>query len=84
VQPAAIDYRAAGPEIAWVGDESGVANVRRVLSRRGTVPVTIRFLDPVDPVEAGERKALAVLCRTSIIDALGRPSAPSGGSADRI
>jgi lyso-ornithine lipid O-acyltransferase len=84
VQPAAIDYGKAGPDLAWVGNEAGLANVKRVLSRRGTVPVTIRFLDPLEPDEAGERKALAARSRQAIVDALGRAPGPSGGGADSL
>lgn len=70
VQPIAIDYGHAGREIAWMGDEPAAANAKRVLSRRGTALVTIRFLDPVDPAAVGERKALAALTRDRIVAAL--------------
>jgi 1-acyl-sn-glycerol-3-phosphate acyltransferase len=66
----ALDYGQAGPEIAWVGDEPAAANGRRVLSRRGTVQVTLRFLPPIDPTTAGDRKALAERCRREIVAAL--------------
>jgi 1-acyl-sn-glycerol-3-phosphate acyltransferase len=79
VQPVALDYGAAANDLAWVGDESGLANVRKVLTRRGTTPVMVRFLAPVDP-EAGDRKALARAARDEIVEALG----PSGGPADRL
>jgi 1-acyl-sn-glycerol-3-phosphate acyltransferase len=70
VQPVALDYGQAGPEIAWVGEEPAAANGRRVLSRRGTVQVTLRFLPPIDPTTAGDRKALAERCRREIVAAL--------------
>lgn len=76
VQPVAIDYGAAGPDIAWVGDEGAGANAKRLLSRRGTIPATLRFLDPIDPAAAGDRKTLAERSRAAIVDALGA-SAPS-------
>jgi lyso-ornithine lipid O-acyltransferase len=84
VQPAAIDYGEAGRDIAWVGREAGLDNVKRVLKRRGTVPVTIRFLEPMDPSDAGDRKALAVRSREAVVAALGRAHAPSGAAADRL
>ncbi|MGQ0590821.1 MAG: lysophospholipid acyltransferase family protein, partial [Sphingosinicella sp.] len=59
VQPVALDYGALAREIAWTGDEGSGANAMRVLSRRGTIPLTISFLAPVDPHEAGDRKTLA-------------------------
>ena len=70
VQPVAIDYGDAAEEIAWVGDEAAGANATRVLSRPGTIPVVLRFLAPVDPHAAGERKALAAASRAEIVDAL--------------
>jgi 1-acyl-sn-glycerol-3-phosphate acyltransferase len=91
VQPVALDYGPAGHDLAWIGDEAGLANVRRVLSRPGTTPVTLHFLAPVDPA-GGDRKALAAAARAEIVEALGipqredgaRPLAPSGAAADRL
>jgi 1-acyl-sn-glycerol-3-phosphate acyltransferase len=71
VQPVAIDYGAAVHDIAWVGDEPAAANARRVLSRRGTIPVRVSFLAPVDPVAAGDRKALASAAQAEVEAALG-------------
>jgi 1-acyl-sn-glycerol-3-phosphate acyltransferase len=79
VQPVALDYGAAAHDLAWVGDEPGLANLRKVLSRRGTAPVTLHFLAPVDPA-TGDRKTLAAQARAEIVEALG----PSGGGADRL
>lgn len=76
VQPVAIDYGAAGGEIAWTGEEKAGANVKRVLSRRGTAEVSLHFLEPLDPADYGDRKALAEASRAAILAALG-PSAPS-------
>jgi 1-acyl-sn-glycerol-3-phosphate acyltransferase len=72
VQPVALDYGAAAHDLAWVGDEPGLDNVRRVLARRGTTPVTVRFLAPVDPA-SGDRKALAAAARAEIVEALDTP-----------
>lgn len=83
VQPVALDYGAASHDLAWIGDEAGLANVRKVLARRGTTPVTVHFLAPVDPA-TGDRKALARAARDEIAEALGNPPAPSGGGADRL
>lgn len=79
VQPIALDYGSAAHDLAWIGDEAGLANVRKVLTRRGTVPVTLHFLAPVDPA-SGDRKALAIAARAEIVDAL----APSGAGTDRL
>jgi 1-acyl-sn-glycerol-3-phosphate acyltransferase len=79
VQPIALDYGAASHHLAWIGEETGLANVRKVLARRGTVPIVLHFLAPVDPAN-GDRKALAAAARREIIEALG----PSGPAADRL
>jgi 1-acyl-sn-glycerol-3-phosphate acyltransferase len=72
VQPVALDYGVAAHDLAWVGDEAGLANVKKVLTRRATTLVTVQFLAPVDP-RAGDRKALARAARDEIIEALGTP-----------
>ncbi|MEA3064933.1 MAG: lyso-ornithine lipid O-acyltransferase [Sphingomonadales bacterium] len=79
VQPIALDYGAAAHDLAWIGVETGLANVRKVLARRGTTPVVLQFLVPVDPA-TGDRKALAAAARAEIVEAL----APSGSAADRL
>ena len=70
VQPVAIDYGGIAEEIAWIGEEPAGANARRVVSRRGTIPVVLRFLEPVDPHEAGNRKVLAARAQEEVIGAL--------------
>jgi lyso-ornithine lipid O-acyltransferase len=79
VQPVALDYGSAAHDLAWIGEEAGLDNVRKVLSRRGTAEVILYFLAPVDPA-SGDRKALARAARDEIVEALG----PSGGEADRL
>jgi len=71
VQPVLIDYGAATSDIAWVGDEPGAANARRILSRRGGMAATITFLDPFDPADHPGRKAVAAEARTRMTAALG-------------
>jgi 1-acyl-sn-glycerol-3-phosphate acyltransferase len=66
VQPVWIDYGTAAADIAWIGDESGLVNVRKVLSRSGTFPVTLHMLDPFDPGVVGNRKAIAAEARARI------------------
>ena len=72
VQPIALDYGTAAHDLAWIGDESGLANVRKVLARRGSTPVELHFLAPVDPA-SGDRKALASAARAEIVEALEAP-----------
>jgi 1-acyl-sn-glycerol-3-phosphate acyltransferase len=67
VRPAAIDYGSAATEISWF-EEAGAQNVLRVLGRRGTLPVTVRLLDPLSP---GDRKQRAAATSEQIAQALG-------------
>jgi 1-acyl-sn-glycerol-3-phosphate acyltransferase len=83
VQPIALDYGAAAHDLSWIGDETGLANVRKVLTRPGTTLVTLHFLAPVDPGN-GDRKTLAAAARAEIVEALGEPLTPSGGGSDRL
>jgi 1-acyl-sn-glycerol-3-phosphate acyltransferase len=80
VQPVAIDYGPAGHDIAWVGEEAAWANLKRILSRPRPTPVTIRFLAPIDPAGALDRKTLAAAARAEILAALD----PSAAPADRL
>jgi 1-acyl-sn-glycerol-3-phosphate acyltransferase len=80
VQPVALDYGRAATEIAWVGEESAKGNARRIFARKGRLPVTIRFLEPVDPADAADRKVLAQRSRAEIHDAL----TGSGLGPDRL
>jgi len=65
-----IDYGAATDEIAWVGDEPAGRNARRILARRGTIPLTLHFLEPFDPGAHPDRKTLAAETRARIEAAL--------------
>ncbi|GAA0671997.1 1-acyl-sn-glycerol-3-phosphate acyltransferase [Sphingomonas insulae] len=69
VQPVRIDYGAATADLAWVGEEPGQHHALRVLRRRGTFPVTLHLLAPFDPVETGNRKAIAAAARSAIVAA---------------
>ena len=85
VQPVAIDYHAAAHDIAWVGNERADTNALRVLGRRGTIPVTLHFLAPIDPAQVNGRKDLAAAAREEIVAAM--QCTDAGGSpapADRL
>lgn len=71
VQPVAIDYGAAASAITWTGDEPASRNAKRVLSRPGVIPLSIRFLEPIDPAKLRDRKSLAERARSEIVAALG-------------
>jgi 1-acyl-sn-glycerol-3-phosphate acyltransferase len=79
VRPIAVDYGAARAEVGWFG-ESGADNVKRLLGRRGTLPVIVHMLGPLDP--ALDRKQLTHEAREAIAEALGltsHPHSPIGG-----
>jgi lyso-ornithine lipid O-acyltransferase len=77
VQPLMLDYGQVGPEIGWLGAESGKDNALRVLARRGTFRVGIHFLTPFSPNDFAGRKAISAEARgriaTALSAVLGRP-----------
>lgn len=80
VQPVHIDYGAVAEEIGWIGVESGKDNAVRILSRRGSFPLIVHFLEPFSPVDVPGRKAIAAECRlrieTALTAALGKSLRP--------
>lgn len=77
VQPVLLDYGDAGEELGWIGEEGGLNNARRVLSRKGGFAVRITYLEPFSPEEHKGRKAIAAKARAEIeaalLAALGKP-----------
>jgi 1-acyl-sn-glycerol-3-phosphate acyltransferase len=72
IRPVVMDYGpAAAAEIGWY-DEPGKNNVLRILGRTGTLPVTVRLLDPLD--RTADRKQLAHEARERIAERLGLTS----------
>lgn len=79
IRPVAMDYADAAASISWWKD-SGKDNVMRLLGRRGTLPVTIRILEPLN--RSSDRKQLAQEAQAQIRESLGLTSAahsPIGG-----
>lgn len=70
VQPVVIDCDEAGRELAWIGMETGAQNAWRLLARKGTWRVRVHFLEPFDPAEMPDRKALAARARGAILTRL--------------
>ena len=79
VQPVVIDYGPLTAEIAWMGQEPAGANAQRILARKGRIPVTLRFLDPIDPELAGDRKRLAAKAQSEVAETLGCAGASDAG-----
>jgi lyso-ornithine lipid O-acyltransferase len=71
IRPVVMDYGPAAAEIGW-WEEDGKTNVLRLLGRKGTLPVTVRLLPPLD--RAGDRKQLTQEAREAIAETLGLTS----------
>jgi len=69
IRPVAIDYGEARTELGWFDEEPGMDNVLRILGRRGTLPVTVNLLPPLD--RAGDRKRLTAQAQQAIARTLG-------------
>jgi len=80
VQPVVIDYGPVAEWIAWLDQESGIANARRIFARRGSFTVDLHFLDPFDPHDFPGRKQISARARTAIetklVELLGKPLRP--------
>ena len=74
VRPVAVDYGDHADVVGWHSGERGMVNFKRVLGHRGTMPITIRLLDPLAPTD--DRKSLARHARQSIAAALSSLRAP--------
>lgn len=72
VQPVLLWYGREAREISWIGAEQGKDNAVRILSRRGTFPVLVEFLEPFHPRDFPGRKAIAAESRRRIEEALAR------------
>ena len=80
IRPVAMDYGAAAGAIGWY-EHSGKENVLRLLARKGTLPVTVHVLPPLD--RAADRKQLTHEAREAIAETLGfksHPHSPIGGA----
>ncbi len=70
VRPVWLDYGPRSAEIAWVGDEPGLANALRLLARWRPIDLTIHFLSPLPPEARTSRKTIATAARAAIEDAM--------------
>lgn len=68
VRPVAVDYGDHADVVGWHSGEGGVANFKRVLGHRGTMPMTVHLLDALQPTD--DRKQLAQQAQRSIAAAL--------------
>jgi len=70
VQPVILDYGSVAEWIGWIGEEGGLNNAKRVLSRKGSFPVRLHYLEPFSPEDFKGRKAISIEARRRIEEAL--------------
>ena len=70
VQPVILDYGPVAEWIGWIGEEGGLNNAKRVLSRKGSFKVRLHNLEPFSPEDFKGRKAIANESRRRIEEAL--------------
>jgi 1-acyl-sn-glycerol-3-phosphate acyltransferase len=78
VQPVFLSYGRHTRRVAWVGEEKVTENFWRLLSYIRPITATMHFLEPFDPAEFTDRKAISAEVRDRIGSAL-----ESGGGALR-
>jgi 1-acyl-sn-glycerol-3-phosphate acyltransferase len=66
IQPVLLDFGSVGPEIAWLGEETGGESAWRAFTRRGSYRVDVHFLPPFDPGTLADRKAVCEEVRIRI------------------
>ncbi len=76
IQPVLLDFGHDGPDIAWLGEETGWESAWRAFTRKGTYDVGVHFLAPFDPETMADRKAVCSYARNSLLAAL---SSAQGG-----
>ena len=70
VQPVLLAYDDAA-RIAWVGEELGLDNFKRILARLRPVRLTLVFLPPLADGALADRKAISAAARMRILAAMG-------------
>ena len=70
VQPVLLDYGDVAEWIGWIGEEGGLNNAKRVLSRKGMFELRVIFLEPFSPEDFRGRKEIGKEARRRIEEAL--------------
>ena len=66
VQPVFLTYGRHTSRVAWVGDEKVTENFWRLLSYWKPITATLNFLEPFDPADYPDRKAISAEVRSRI------------------
>lgn len=69
VQPVVLAYEDV-QTIAWVGEEHGLDNFKRILARLHPVRLTVRFLPPLGHTDLADRKAVAAAAQRAVASAM--------------
>ena len=72
VQPVLLDYGAEAADIAWVGEEPGLDNFKRILARSRPLRLSLRFLPPLTGEALRDRKTMAAAARAAVLAELAR------------
>ena len=72
VQPVLLDYGAEAADIAWIGEEHGFDNFKRILARRQPIRLMVRFLPPLTGKALHDRKTMAAAARAAMLAELQR------------
>ena len=70
IQPVLLDFGHVGPDVAWIGTETGWESTWRAFTREGSYAVGVHFLEPYDPSLFDDRKEISSHARTSLAAAL--------------
>jgi 1-acyl-sn-glycerol-3-phosphate acyltransferase len=71
VQPVLLAYDDAA-QIAWVGEEHGLDNFKRILARFRPVRLTLHLLPPLGDAALADRKTISAAARAQIAEAIAR------------
>ncbi|ANY20355.1 2-acyl-glycerophospho-ethanolamine acyltransferase [Tsuneonella dongtanensis] len=71
VQPVLLAYEDAA-RIAWVGEEHGLDNFKRILARLRPIRLTMVFLEPLSGEALTDRKTISATARSEIASAMAR------------
>ncbi|MEW9854138.1 lysophospholipid acyltransferase family protein [Novosphingobium sp. M1R2S20] len=75
IRPVWIDYGSQASEFAWIGDEGGLSNAKRVLAHSKPIFVAVHLLPPIGAEQRRNRKVMAEAARNAIATQMGLVSA---------
>jgi lyso-ornithine lipid O-acyltransferase len=71
IQPVLLDFgKVVGPDVAWLGEETGWESAWRAFTRPGSYDVGVHYLEPFDPAQLGDRKEVCAVARARLASAL--------------